>query len=130
MRVPKLEDYSSMKDFVLNVFFKTAIKYDVSPSDFWKLTPKTLEIIIKAKIEKQQEELDLQDLNNWRLGKYIRNSIGSSFSEKWKYPEKPMFSSDNKNELSEQEKQNERLKAQLFFSNLGDYVAIQKNNGE
>lgn len=116
-----------MKDYVLNVFFKNAMKYDISVEDFWNLTPITLSIVIQAKCEKQKEYLEIQDNYNWQLGQYIRLAVGSCLSDKCKYPTKPLFSKleNEERELSEQEKQNERLKAKLFFSNLGDYVAIK-----
>lgn len=32
-----------------------------------------------------------EDTENWQLGQYIMASIGSAFSKKAKYPDKPMF---------------------------------------
>lgn len=38
-------------------------------------------------------KMNMMDVKNWQLGQYILASIGSAFSKKMKYPDKPMFQS-------------------------------------
>lgn len=40
-------------------------------------------------------EMNRKDIENWQLGRYIVDSIGSVFSDKHKYPKEPMFQSKN-----------------------------------
>ena len=119
-----------MKDYILNVFFKTAIKYNISISDFWGLTPVTLGICVQAKVEKIKEDVKFQDGFNWQLGQYIQMAVGSCLDKKCKYPEKPLFSKfkEERNEkvLTEKQQETERMKALNYFSNLGSFVAIKK----
>lgn len=104
---------------------------------FWTLTPKTLKPFFIADMNKFKRENDVYDSRNWQLGQYIKiaygDILGSAFgkSKVDNYPKTPMFQSEKNNklkekELSEDEKNIERLKAKVFFQNLGDFVAIKK----
>lgn len=53
--------------------------------------PKELEPYIKS----YEMSVNRKDIENWQLGQYISASIGSVFSKKEKYPEKPMFQIEN-----------------------------------
>lgn len=65
------------------------------------------------------------DIENWQLGQYILASIGSAFSKKAKYPQKPMFQKEERQNkpLSEKELQRQR---ELFVAKL----EVMKTNFE
>ncbi len=82
-----------MYEYVINVFFKMAVKYDIAISDFWELTPKTLAICVQAKSDKLKEDMEHKDILNWQLGQYIQIAVASCLDRKAKYPQKPIFMS-------------------------------------
>lgn len=72
---------------------------------FWTLNPKSLQPFIRA-FELSQRN---NDMLAWRSGMYIKLAIGSTISDKIKYPNHP-FSVDNDIEINEEEKSNKKMK--------------------
>lgn len=97
-------------------------------SDFWGLTPKTIQIDFEAYQERQKRAAQ----DRWELGAYVKAALSSSvlacgLADKRtagklpKYPERP-FTDENtaqSEEMSEERLQQERLKAYCFFKTLG-----------
>ena len=127
-----IEDYNGdWKRFILTEFLQPAIKYDIGYEEFWKLTPVTLNYIMKAKNEKLKEEMELQDIYNWQLGQYYCFAIADALSKGGNiYPDKPLFTKIQPQEqLSKAQEELETLKFKEFFGNLGSYVKIKKKGG-
>lgn len=98
-------------------------------SDFWGLTPKTIQIDFEAYNRRQKKEAQAR----WELGAWFKNALNSSvlvatLAEKNTarkmphYPEMP-FKDDLKAQsdepMTDEQLKAERLKAYIFFKNLG-----------
>ena len=98
---------------------------------FWRLTPRTLQFFFRAEEIKEKRQHNIDDLNNFQLGHYIQMAQASILDKNAKYPSKPKFQVDLEKEgekrLTQKQIEAERLKVQMFFSNLGQYVKIKKN---
>ena len=98
---------------------------------FWRLTPRTLQFFFRAEEIKQKREHNIQDLHNYQLGLYIKVAQASNLDKKAKYFDKPKFQIEleekKEKKLTQKQIEAERLKLQLFFTNLGQYVRIKKN---
>lgn len=128
-----------MREFIENEYLIPALSIGVDYNTFWTLSPKTLKPFFDADLRRFKRENDIADLKNWQAGQYYKialaDVVGTAFGKNKvnNYPNKPLFQSDDskqftqkkKNELTEKEKENERLKAKLFFSNLGNFVSIK-----
>ena len=57
---------------------------------FWFLTPKKLEIFIRAYKEKEKRELEKSNFISWLNGVYISHSIASVLGKNHKYPNEPL----------------------------------------
>ena len=64
-----------------------AIRCGISYKEFWHLTPKAIDICVKAYDEDVRFRQNLDDLNAWRIGVYVAKAC---FDGK-NYPQKPMF---------------------------------------
>lgn len=84
--------------------------------------------------------MELNDVYNWQLGQYIKAAYGDILAGAFgkhsdMYPKEPLFSKEllksqeEKELLSEKQKELETLKFQEFFTNLGSHVAIKKKGG-
>lgn len=97
---------------------------------FWRLTPRTLQFFFRAEEMRQKRLHNIQDLHNFQLGLYIKVAQASNLDKKAKYFDKPKFQiemEDKKEKrLTKKQIEAERLKLQLFFTNLGKYVRIKK----
>lgn len=65
--------------------------YGLTVNDIDQSCPADLEPYVKA----YETQMNISDVKNWQLGQYIMASIGSAFSKKAKYPDKPMFQISN-----------------------------------
>lgn len=97
-------------------------------SDFWKLTPRTIQLDFDAYEERQKREAQ----DRWEIGAYVRMALNSSIlvatladkttaSQMPSYPQKP-FKEENSQEfegMTEEQLKNERLRAYCFFKTLG-----------
>lgn len=85
------------------------VSYDL----FWTLNPKSLSPFIKA-FRLQQEH---EDTKMWIQGQYILMAIGSAMNKDSKYPKEPLFMSNKKQKLSQQEIIKRRFELQMEVVN-------------
>lgn len=120
-----------MRDWIENEFLIPFLSINGDYNLFWKLTPRTLQFFFRAEEMRQKRQHNIDDLHNYQLGVYIKMAQASNLDKKAKYFSKPNFQIDlykgEKKELSQKQIKAERLKVQMFFSNLGKYVHIKKN---
>lgn len=74
-------------DSILNNILPQALMMGVDYDLFWTLNPKSLAPFIKAFELSQRNE----DRLAWQSGQYIKLAIGSSMSNKVKYPKEPFM---------------------------------------
>ena len=100
-----------------------------SRADFWKLTPKTIQIDFEAYQERQKREAQ----DRWEIGAYVKMALNTSIlvatladkntaRQIPSFPEKP-FTEEIKAQLegnmTEEQIKAERLRAYCFFKTLG-----------
>lgn len=89
---------------------------------FWTLNPKRLEAFKKAYDQKHKYNLELGNFQAWLQGIYFAYSVGSIFSKKAEYPDKPIdFSGEDiereQTPLSEEEIMAQRFQAMAIMFN-------------
>ena len=103
----------------------------VSEDVFWKQTPKTLQLYVKAYNQRREAEDKRMLQMLWKMGDYMRVAMSSivvpiglvdNINNLQKYPECPFAKDENNsNEMSEQQIQNERLRCYMFFKSFGKH---------
>lgn len=126
-----LIDYNyHVREWIENEFLVPFLSIHSDYDLFWRLTPRTLQFFFRAEEIKQKREHNIQDLHNYQLGLYIKVAQASNLDKKAKYFDKPKFQIEmgekKEKQLSKKQIEAERLKLQLFFTNLGKYVRIKK----
>ena len=81
-----------------------AAQCGISCSEFWKMTPKEMNVYKKIQEDKEREKAVMQDISAWMNGLYVLNAISCVVSKDAKYPETHMIVGDfNEHELTEEE---------------------------
>lgn len=119
-----------MREWIENEFLVPFLSIHSDYDLFWRLTPRTLQYFFRAEEIRQKRMHNIQDLHNYQLGLYIKVAQASNLDKKAKYFDKPKFQIEmgekKEKQLSKKQIEAERLKLQLFFTNLGKYVRIKK----
>lgn len=97
-------------------------------AEFWKLTPKTIQIDFEAYRERQKRAAQ----DRWEVGAYVKAALNTSIlvatladnstpSKMSKFPDRPFADEmpDNDEQMSEERLQAERLRTYMFLKNLG-----------
>lgn len=126
-----LIDYNyHVREWIENEFLVPFLSIHSDYDLFWRLTPRTLQYFFRAEEIRQKRMHNIQDLHNYQLGLYIKVAQASNLDKKAKYFDKPKFQIEmgekKEKQLSKKQIEAERLKLQLFFTNLGKYVRIKK----
>ena len=126
-----LVDYNyHVREWIENEFLVPFLSIHSDYDLFWRLTPRTLQYFFRAEEIRQKRMHNIQDLHNYQLGLYIKVAQASNLDKKAKYFDKPKFQIEmgekKEKQLSKKQIEAERLKLQLFFTNLGKYVRIKK----
>lgn len=126
-----LIDYNyHVREWIENEFLVPFLSIHSDYDLFWRLTPRTLQHFFRAEEIRQKRMHNIQDLHNYQLGLYIKVAQASNLDKKAKYFDKPKFQIEmgekKEKQLSKKQIEAERLKLQLFFTNLGKYVRIKK----
>lgn len=126
-----LVDYNyHVREWIENEFLIPFLSIHSDYDLFWRLTPRTLQYFFRAEEIRQKRMHNIQDLHNYQLGLYIKVAQASNLDKKAKYFDKPKFQIEmgekKEKQLSKKQIEAERLKLQLFFTNLGKYVRIKK----
>lgn len=79
-----------------DVQFKESIKYGMTYDQFWFCDPQLYYIYEEAYKEQMEYRYKEKDIFNWQLGQYIQLAVGSCLSKECKFPERPMFSIEQK----------------------------------
>lgn len=83
--------YQHILENILPNALMIGVPYDL----FWSLNPKSLKPFIRAFVLKQQYD----DTIAWQQGFYNRNAIVSAMNKSAKYPTRPIFTTENKQEV-------------------------------
>lgn len=99
-----------------------------SRSEFWNLTPKTIQIDFEAYRERQKRAAQ----DRWEIGAYFKHALNSTIlvagladkgtaNKMPKYPERPFTdeNSGNDEHMTEERLKAERLRTYMFFKQLG-----------
>lgn len=119
------------------------ISIGMTYEQFWRDDVTMTKMYLKAYEIRQKNEIEIDQWNIWKQGMYIYEALCDvspvlhAFSKKGTkplpYPEVPYGMEDKKKEIEEnkeptaQEVENERLKAQIFFSNWARATKKQFN---
>lgn len=114
----------------------SAIKAGLTYKQAMHMTPKAIEMHIKAYTEREQEKIKVSEYLSWLNGYYVVEAIACTFG-KGKYPKNPLLEekeSENENgemPKSELQKQRELFAARLFatFAN-GEINNAEKEDSE
>lgn len=98
---------------------------------FWKQTPRTLAIYFEAYNLKQEREVKRWSQQAWEIGLRVKQALNTSVlvAGLWdgkhrpdEYPDCPHIKiENNSNEMTEQQVENERLRAYAFFKSFGKH---------
>ncbi len=100
-----------MIDAIMEDVLPHALAIGVDYDLFWTLTPNELIPFHKA----FSISRDIDDINNWQLGHYMRLAIGSWFNESNKYPNRPMFTEPTEKELDDEKKYQQNKENNLLI---------------
>lgn len=95
----------------------SAIKAGLTYKEAMHMTPKAIEMHIKAYSEREQEKVKVSEYLSWLNGCYVVEAIACTFG-KGKYPKNPLQENNNSENgekpKSELQKQRELFAARLF----------------
>lgn len=80
---------------------------------FWTLNPRKLKPFQKAYSQRQKIKYEEMNYRAWINGLYVQNAIGSAFSKRGKYPDKPFRFNESINEKVSGEKPKSKERVQM-----------------
>ena len=72
------------------MWMPAALRYSIPIDVFWNLNPKYMYMYQDEYIREKEEQLKLLDVSAYYQGLYVQQAIASCFSQKAKYPSKPL----------------------------------------
>ena len=94
----------------------SAIKAGLTYKEAMHMTPKAIEMHIKAYTEREQEKIKVSEYLSWLSGYYVVEAIACTFG-KGRYPKNPLQENNN-NENGEKPKSELQKQRELFAARL------------
>jgi hypothetical protein len=108
-----------------------AAQCGISCSEFWKMTPKEMNVYKKNQEDKEKESAIMQDVAAWMNGVYVLKAIACAISKDAQYPESHMLVGDvDAHELSEEEiEEIVHENTQIAAANFAAWAEVANSKG-